>query len=84
MTGISNTIMVNLGGSNNDNTNEEDDMQKSLANNVPALRKEAMGNKDNNDEEDDGANIIVNKEAALRKEAMEKKNVSKKHLQSRL
>ncbi len=35
-------------------------------------------------EEDDGANIIVNKEAAVRKVAMEKKNVSKKHLQSRL
>ncbi len=45
-------------------------MQKSLVNNVPVLRKEAMGNKDNDHEEDDGANIIVNKEAALRKELL--------------
>jgi hypothetical protein len=70
LTGISNTIVVNLGGSNDDNNNGEDDMQKSLVNNVPVLRKEAMGNKDNDHEEDDGANIIVNKEAALRKELL--------------
>jgi hypothetical protein len=77
LTGVSNTIMVNLGGSNNDNNNEKDDMQKSLANNVPVLRKEAMGNNYNKVEEGDGANIIVNKEAAVRKELME--NINPKH-----
>ncbi len=66
--------MVYLGGSDNDNKVEEDDMQKSLANNVSAQSKDAMGNKYNNSEEDDGANIIINKEAAVRKEAMEKQN----------
>ncbi len=84
MIGISNTIVINFGQSKNDNNNEEGDMQKSLMNNVPALRKKTMGNKDNDDEEDDGANIFINKEAALHKEVMEKKIVSKKYLQSRL
>ncbi len=58
LTGITNTILVNLGGSNDDNKNKEEDMQKSSANDVPAQSKDAIGNKYNNDEEDDGANII--------------------------
>ncbi len=41
--GISNTIVINLGGSNNDNDNEEDDGPKSLVNKEAALHKEAMG-----------------------------------------
>jgi hypothetical protein len=73
LTGLSNTtIMVNLGGSDNDCNNEEDDMQKSLVNNESALYTEAMGHKDDNDKEDDGMNIFGNKEAVPCKEAMEK------------
>ena len=70
--------MVNLGGSNDDNKNKEEDMQKSSANDVPAQSKDAIGNKYNNDEEDDGANIIRNKEGAVCREAIKKKIVSKK------
>jgi hypothetical protein len=74
--------MVNLGGSNDDDKNEEEDMQNSKTNNVSAQSKDAMGNKYNSNEEDDGAkNIIANKEGAVCREVMEKKKVSKKHLQ---
>jgi hypothetical protein len=61
LTGISNTIVVNLGGSDDDNKNEEEDIGKSLTKDVPTQRKDAMGNKYNNGEEDNGANIIGNK-----------------------
>jgi hypothetical protein len=36
LTGISNTIVVNLGESNDENNNEEDDMGKNDAHNMPA------------------------------------------------
>jgi hypothetical protein len=72
LTGITNTIVVNLGGSNDDKNNEEEDMGKSNANNVPAKTNNAMGN--NNKEQDVGRNIIGNKESVVHREAMEKKN----------
>ncbi len=71
-TGISNTIMVNLGGSNDDNNNEDENMGKSGTNNVPAQTNDAMGNKNN--EQDVGGNIIGNKEGVVCREAMENKN----------
>ncbi len=72
LTGISNTIVVNLGGSNDDNNYEEEDMGKSDANNMPAQTNDAMGNKNN--KQDVGGNIIGNKEGVVRREVMEKKN----------
>jgi hypothetical protein len=47
LTGMSNTIVVNLGGSNDDNNYEEEDMGKSDANNMPAQTNNAMGKKNN-------------------------------------
>jgi hypothetical protein len=69
LTGITNTIVVNLGGSNDDNNNKEEDMGKSDAKNLPAQTNNAMGNKNN--EQDVGGNIIGNKEGVLCREAME-------------
>ncbi len=76
LTGISNTILVNLGGSNDDNNNEEEDMGKSIANNVPAQTNNAMGNKNN--KQDVGGNSIGNKERVVCREAMERKNCNQK------
>jgi hypothetical protein len=78
LTGITNTIVVNLGGRDDDNKNEEEDMGKSKANNMPAQSNDTIGNK--NDKQDVGENIFGNKEGAVHREAMEK-NVSKNNLQ---
>jgi hypothetical protein len=64
--------MVNLQGSNDDRNNEEEDMGKSNANNVPAQTNNAMEN--NNNKHNVGGNIIRNKEGIFCREAMEKKN----------
>jgi hypothetical protein len=72
LTGITNTIVVNLGGSDDDSNNEEDKMGQSNANKVPAQTNEAMEN--NNKEQNVGGNIIKNKEGIVHREAMEKKN----------
>ncbi len=77
MTEISNTIMVNLGGSDDDNKNEEEDMGKIKANNVPAQTNDAMGNKNN--KQDVGGNIIGNKKGVVKR--WRRKIVSKKNLQ---
>jgi hypothetical protein len=69
---ITNTIMVNLRGSNDDRKNEEDEMGQSNANNVPAQTNDAMEN--NNNEQNVGGNIIGNKEGIVCREAIEKKN----------
>jgi hypothetical protein len=45
LTGISNTIVVKLEGSNDDNNNEVEDMGKSDTNNVPAQTNDALGKK---------------------------------------
>jgi len=42
LTGITNTTVVNLGGSNDDRNDEEDKMGQSNANNVPAQTNNAM------------------------------------------
>jgi hypothetical protein len=72
LTGVTNTIVVNLGGCNDDNNNEEEDMGRSNANNMPAQTNNAMENKNN--EQDVGGNITRNKEGVLCREAMEKKH----------
>jgi hypothetical protein len=72
LTGITNTIMANLGGSNDDRNNEEDKIGQSNANNLPSQINNAMEN--NNNEQNVGGNIIGNKEGIVRREAMEKKN----------
>jgi hypothetical protein len=72
LTGITNTIMVNLGGSNDDRNNEEDKMGQSNANNVAAQTNDTMENNNNN--QNVGGNIIGNKEGIVCREAMEKKN----------
>ncbi len=72
LTGITNTMVVNLGGSNDDRNIEEDKMGLSNANNVPAQTNDAMEN--NNNKQNVGGNIIGNKECIVRREAMEKKN----------
>jgi hypothetical protein len=72
LTGITNTIVVNLGGSDDDRNNEEEDMWKSNANNVPAQANNAMEN--SNNKQNVGRNIIGNKEGIVHREAMEKKN----------
>jgi hypothetical protein len=77
LTEISNTIMVNLGGSDDDNKNEEEDMGKIKANNVPAQTNDAMGNKNN--KQDVGGNIIGNKKGVVKR--WRRKIVSKKNLQ---
>jgi hypothetical protein len=59
LTGITNTIVVNLGGSDYNNKNEEENMRKNKANNVPAQSNNAMGNKNN--KQDVGENIIGKK-----------------------
>ncbi len=59
LTGITNTIVVNLGGSNDDRNNEEDKMGQSNTNNVPAQTNDAMDN--NNNKQNLGGNIIGNK-----------------------
>ncbi len=71
LTGITNTIVVNLGGSNDDRNNKEEDMGKSNANNVPTQTNNAMEN--NNNKQNVGGNIIGNKEGTVHREAMEKK-----------
>jgi hypothetical protein len=72
LTGITNTIVVNLGGSDVDRNNEEEGMGKSDANNVPAQTNNAMEN--NNNKQNVGGNIIGNKEGIVHRESMEKKN----------
>jgi hypothetical protein len=72
LTGITNPIVVNLGGSNDDRNNEEDKMGQSNTNNMPAQTNDAMEN--NNNEQNVGGNIIGNKEGIVHREAMEKKN----------
>ncbi len=47
LTGITNTIMVNLGGSDDDRNDEVDKMGQSNANNVPAQTNDAMDNNNN-------------------------------------
>ncbi len=71
--------MVNLGGSDDNNKNEDEDMGKSNANNMLAQSNDAMGNKNN--EHDVGGNIIGKKEGFVHREVMEKKIVSKNNLQ---
>jgi hypothetical protein len=71
LTGITNTIVVNLGGSNDDRNNQEDKMGQSNANNMPAQTNNAMDN--NNNQQNAGGNISGNKEGMVRREAMEKK-----------
>ncbi len=48
MTGITNTIVVNLGGSDDDRNNEEDEIGQSNAHNVPAQTNNAMKNNNKN------------------------------------
>jgi hypothetical protein len=79
LTGISNTIVVNLGGSNDDTNNEEEDMGKSDANNNPAQTNDAIGNKNN--KQDVGGNIIRNKEGVVHRKQWRRKVISKKNLQ---
>ncbi len=72
LTEITNTIMVNLGRSNDDRNNQEDEMGQSNANNMPAQTNDDMDN--NNNQQNVGGNISGNKEGIVCREAMEKKN----------
>ncbi len=72
LTGITNTIVVNLGGSDDDRNDQEDKMGQSNANNMPVQTNDAMDN--NNNQQNVGGNIIGNKEGIVLREAMEKKN----------
>jgi hypothetical protein len=68
LTGITNTIVVNLGGSNDDRNSEEEDVGERDANNVPAQTNDAM--ESNNNEQNVGGNIIGNKEGIVHREVM--------------
>ncbi len=72
LTGITNTILVNLGGSDDDRNDDEGKMGQSNAYYVPAQTNDAMDN--NNNQQNVGGNISGNKEGLVCTEAMEKKN----------
>jgi hypothetical protein len=72
LTGITNTIVVNLGGSNDDRNDQEDKMGQSNAKNMPAQTNNVMDN--NNNQQNVGGNISGNKEGIVHRKAMEKKN----------
>ncbi len=63
LTGITNTIVVNLGGSNDDRNDQEDKMGQSNANNMPAQTNNAIDN--NNNQQNVGGNISGNKEGIV-------------------
>jgi hypothetical protein len=67
MTGITNTIVVNLGGSNNISNDEDDEMGQ---------KNTLMDN--NKIQQSEGVNYSGSKEGIVRKEAMEKKNCKQK------
>jgi hypothetical protein len=77
MPGISNTIVVKLGGSNNDNANKEDDGDNKYTNDIH-YEYDTMANKPMS------FVFVMNREAALRQEAIEKRIRSSKHLPLRL
>ncbi len=72
LTRITNTIVVDLGGSNDDRNNQEDKIGQSNANNMPAQTNDAMDNNSNQQNVD--GNTSGNKQDIVCREAMEKKN----------
>jgi hypothetical protein len=79
LTGIINTIVVNLGGSDDDNKNEEEDMGKSNADKMCLHRSMMQWERKTMDRM--LVEISLEKRLVVRGEAMEKKIISKKNLQ---